>query len=46
MNFAELNEWISKLGAGEALPSPVRKRVSRELPAFIHALDPRTDAGE
>jgi hypothetical protein len=42
MNFAELNDWISKLGAGETPPSPARKRVSRELPAFIHALDPRT----
>jgi hypothetical protein len=42
MNFAELNEWISNLGAGETLPSPVRKRASRGLPAFIHALDPRT----
>jgi hypothetical protein len=42
MNFAELNDWMSKLGAGETLASPVRKRVSRELPAFIHTLDPRT----
>jgi hypothetical protein len=38
MNFAELNEWISNPGAGETLPSPVRKRASRGLPAFIHAL--------
>jgi len=35
VTFEELNEWITKIGAGKTLPSAVRQRVSRELPPFI-----------
>src|SRR5262245_40392423 len=42
MTFEELNEWMTKLGAGERLPSVVRQRISSELPPFIRALDARS----
>jgi hypothetical protein len=41
VTFEELDEWITKIGAGKTLPSDVRQRVSRELPPFIRALNPR-----
>jgi hypothetical protein len=42
MTFEELNEWMIALGAKEKLSADVRKKVSRELPAFIRNLHPKT----
>jgi hypothetical protein len=42
MTFAELGEWTVALGANERLSADVRQRVSRELPSFIGAMDPKT----
>jgi hypothetical protein len=42
MTFEELNNWMTKLAAGERVPAAMRHTISSELPAFIRALDPHT----
>jgi hypothetical protein len=42
MTFEELREWTITLGAKEKLSPQVRQRVSRELPAFVRDIDPKT----
>src|SRR5262249_15006101 len=42
MTLEELNVWITKLGAGERLPSAMKQRITHELASFIQTLDPRS----
>jgi hypothetical protein len=42
MTFGDLSDWTIALGAKEKPSYEVRQRVSRELPSFVRAIDPRT----